>query len=211
MEVVKFAACDLDKTLYPPPGPDHHSQLVANVDAMHQFEGCGGVVFPVTGNNLQMAHKKFMDPSQSKKMLREVRKNPGIFTNGALVLGAAGKIIEKHSLGNLICKDRKGGDFITRLLDFFDEHRNKSIIQDVGLMVLCPELMAGYKKAYFHVQGFADHMKVPALVWSREELIQSSKDILQAIILYPELKSVDSKSQCEEYLKTVRPRQEECI
>lgn len=209
MEVVKFAACDLDKTLYPPPGPEHHSQLVANVDAMHQFEGCGGVVFPVTGNNLQMAQKKFMDPSQSKRMLREVRKNPGIFTNGALVLGAAGKIIEKHSLGNLICKDRKGGDFITRLLDFFDEHRNKSIIEDVGLMVLCPELMAGYKKAYFHVEGFAQHMKVPALVWSKDELIQSRKDILQVIILYPELKSADSKLQCEEYMQTVRPRQEE--
>lgn len=209
MELIRFAACDLDKTLYPPPGPEHYSQLVANVDAMCKFEESGGMVFPVTGNNLQMAQQKFMDPRQNKKMLRDVRKNPGIFTNGALVLGAEGKILEKHSLGNLICKQGKRNDFITQLLDFFDEHQHKPIIEDVGLLVSCSDLLVGYKNAYSHSEAFAQHMRIPPASWSREDILQHRKDVLQVIILFPELKSADSRTQCQEYLQVIRPRQEE--
>ena len=49
-ERILVAACDLDKTVYPPAGPNHDKQLAANVASMFRFESVGGFVFPVTGD-----------------------------------------------------------------------------------------------------------------------------------------------------------------
>ncbi len=124
LEPIEVAAVDLDKTLYPPKGPNHSMQLRANINAMVRFEALGGFVFPVTGNNLSLAQEKYKDPDDktgSMSPLRNVHKHPGIFSNGSLVLGPGGKEIEKQTLGQLILNDQpKKLDFVTALLDFMD-------------------------------------------------------------------------------------------
>ena len=93
---ILIAACDLDKTVYPPAGPHRASQLQANVEAMAAFERLGGAVFPVTGNNITQAQAKFIDAAG--RSLRQLNRNPGIFCNGSLVLGPGGAELERLGL-----------------------------------------------------------------------------------------------------------------
>ena len=85
-----IAACDLDKTLYPPNAktdPNAKAQLMQNIASMERFEQAGGFVFPVTGNSFCNAQPKF---DVDGKSLRNVAANPGIFNNGGLIVGQGG-------------------------------------------------------------------------------------------------------------------------
>merc|ERR1712061_172380 len=108
-------------------GPGHQKQLEKNIAAMAMYEGAGGIVFPVTGNNLLLAQREFMDPQDETRMLRDIRSSPGIFLNGALALGPQGHVLERWALGDvrLYSKDDlskqvmpESVDFVTALLEF---------------------------------------------------------------------------------------------
>jgi hypothetical protein len=120
---ISVAACDLDKTLYPPAGPQRAKQLCDNVKAVKAFERLGGFVFPVTGNNPPQAQVKFLD--SAGRPLRHVSEHPGIFCNGGLVLGPRGVEIERHALGTLQMEGSAWDgapptDFVTALLAWWD-------------------------------------------------------------------------------------------
>eukprot|EP00933_Yihiella_yeosuensis_P018319 TRINITY_DN15077_c0_g4_i2.p1 TRINITY_DN15077_c0_g4~~TRINITY_DN15077_c0_g4_i2.p1 ORF type:complete len:350 (+),score=65.78 TRINITY_DN15077_c0_g4_i2:71-1120(+) len=212
MESVVIAACDLDKTLYPPEGPNQYSQLVANVESMFKFEAAGGFVFPVTGNNLLMAQKKLMNPAKPAEMLRELRVNPGIYTNGGLVLGPDGRVIEKHALGNLVCEANSGLhglDFVTGLLNFFDDSRHAAITHGVGLLLLAPEYIGGYDRAYDNVDEFASLMQVTARKISRDDIVKAKQDALLVLLLFPPLKSKEAQAAKQEYADVTLPKQKQ--
>jgi len=211
---ILVAACDLDKTLYPPEGPAQAPQLKANVEAMVKFENTGCFVFPVTGNNLSLAQKKFMDPQNPTTQLRDVAKHPGIFTNGGLVLGPGGmdNIIEKHALGKLILNEHSDKlDFVTALLVFVDEEFRESSLKDVGLAVLTPHLIVGYSSAYSNVDGYAAMMHVEATKLDRQQIIEMRDEALQIVFLWPPLTSKTAEEQKREYDQVVRPMQESVV
>eukprot|EP00930_Biecheleria_cincta_P035198 TRINITY_DN24223_c0_g1_i1.p1 TRINITY_DN24223_c0_g1~~TRINITY_DN24223_c0_g1_i1.p1 ORF type:complete len:345 (-),score=60.51 TRINITY_DN24223_c0_g1_i1:183-1217(-) len=210
MESILVAACDLDKTLYPPAGPEHQSQLKANLKAMTDFESTGGFVFPVTGNNLLLAQRKMMDPADPSSMLRELRINPGIYTNGGLVLGPNGKQLEKHALGKLQIISESAADsvdFVSAFLDFVDTERG-DLLKGVGVAVLTPERVAGYDAACSNVDGYAQSMNISAEGMSREELIKAKDEVLQIVLLFPKLLAADAAGKKEEYEHRVFPWQE---
>merc|ERR1712110_628468 len=101
------------------------------------------------GNNILMAQKKFMEPDDGTCKLRDLSTNPGIFMNGGLVQGPGGKWIESHALGKLYLHGQPDErDFVTALLDFFDDQGNKaSLLTEVGLVFLTANLAAGYESA----------------------------------------------------------------
>mmetsp|Transcript_61175 Transcript_61175/g.192471 ORF Transcript_61175/g.192471 Transcript_61175/m.192471 type:complete len:363 (+) Transcript_61175:58-1146(+) len=205
---VVVAACDLDKTLHPPHGPKHAEQLRANIKAMFAFEAAGGFVFPVTGNNLLLAQRKFQDPDDESRMLRELKANPGIFTNGGLVLGPHGKEIEKHALGNLYVKDHpRGLDFFSALIDFVDEEvASGSLLKDVGVFCLTPEIALVYDGAPSNGDAYAESQRVTAQRASREELIARRCEILLFLFLFPPV-TAPAGAAAEEYKATTLPRQ----
>ncbi|CAE8721673.1 unnamed protein product [Polarella glacialis] len=210
MESFMVAACDLDKTLYPPAGPEQGTQLKANITGMNAFESMGGFVFPVTGNNLLMAQKKFMDPEDETRMLRDLRTVPGIYTNGGLVLGPNGKEIEKHALGRLILQGRTDGlDFVTAMLIFFDDASLKaSVLQNVGMLLLAPEYIGGYDASYSNVDGYAASQRVSARKMSREDIIAAKGDILLILLLFPPIsEEKDARQAKEEYDSVIHPQQ----
>eukprot|EP00933_Yihiella_yeosuensis_P018320 TRINITY_DN15077_c0_g5_i1.p1 TRINITY_DN15077_c0_g5~~TRINITY_DN15077_c0_g5_i1.p1 ORF type:complete len:394 (+),score=75.68 TRINITY_DN15077_c0_g5_i1:160-1182(+) len=179
---------------------------------MTKFESVGGFVFPVTGNNLLMAQKKMMDPTNATKMLRELRLNPGIYTNGGLVLGPGGKVIEKHALGNLVCEAKSnlsGLDFVIGLLNFFDDSSNSATTRGVGLLLLAPEYIGGYDAAYDNVDEYASLMKVTARKMSRDDIINAKEDVLLILLLFPPLKSKEPQVAKQEYADMVLPRQKQ--
>jgi len=206
---IVIAACDLDKTLFPPAGPEQAEQLNKNIDAMSRFEATGGFVFPVTGNNLLLAQRKFMHPDNETCMLRDLRVNPGIFTNGALVLGPGGQELEKHALGalSLSAPEGEGPDFLTALLDFVDNESHTSLLNDVGICVLTPDGVAGYEAAYSNVEGYARVMNVTARPLPRKDIIELREEILLLLFLFPEVKVVNGMASQEEYDQTTLPWQ----
>lgn len=209
MESIIVAACDLDKTLFPPSGPNHATQLRKNIQAMFDFENAGGFVFPVTGNNLLLAQKKFMDPEDGIRMLRELRAHPGIYMNGGLVLGPHGKEIEKHALGNLhLWEHPHGVDFITGLLHFWDECLKGPLLDDVGVLLLTSEHMAGYDIAFCNVDGYSKSQGVTAMKWNREEVIRNKSDISLILLLFSPIVSGKTPEEArEEYEMHIKPKQ----
>ena len=187
---ILVAACDLDKTVYPPAGPERASQLEANVSAMATFERLGGFVFPVTGNNPPQAQVKFLDPAG--KPLRDVSKHPGIFCNGGLTLGPGGIELERHALGELWMNgpswersDRARIDFVTALLDFWDAPAHRPLTAGVGLLFFLPHVLAGYESAYANVEAFCESQNVTPERRSRASLITERDRVLQVVMLFP--------------------------
>merc|ERR1719433_172895 len=180
---------------------------------MFRLEASGGFVFPVTGNNLLLAQRKFMEPDDETRMLRDLQVNPGIFTNGALVLGPGGQELEKHALGGLrlFGSEAEGPDFITALLDFFDDESHASLVQDVGVCMLTPADVVGYEAAYSNVDGYAQAMDVTARPLPREDVVQLGGEILSAVLLFPALKVVHGMASQEEYEQTILPRQQQIV
>lgn len=178
------AACDLDKTMYPPAGPDQARQLALNVAAMVRFEKTGGFVFPVTGNNPPQAQVKFLDPNG--KPLRDVSKHPGIFCNGGLVLGPGGVELERHALGKLLLRT-SGVDVVTALLDFWHSPAQRALVEKIGLLFFFPDVLAGYDEAYEHVDAFCASQRVTPVRRGRAELVAGGKRVLQIVLLFPPL------------------------
>ena len=181
---ILVAACDLDKTMYPPAGANQASQLAANVAAMTRFESLGGFVFPVTGNNPPQAQVKFLDTKGVP--LRDVSKHPGIFCNGGLVLGPGGVELERHTLGKLHVKT-SGIDLITALLDFWSSPTHRALLKGIGLLFFLPDVLAGYDEAYDHVEGFCDSQRVVPVRRGRKEIIAERDRVLQVVLLWPPL------------------------
>lgn len=93
---VKLLAADLDKTLYPngmgnattDPTPAAREEFDKNVAGFMKFMKNGHLAIPVTGNSPALAQRKF-DRSLVKW---NVEEHPGVFCNGALVLGIKGVV-----------------------------------------------------------------------------------------------------------------------
>lgn len=204
-EPILVAACDLDKTVYPPAGPNQLSQLAANVAAMAAFERVGGFVFPVTGNNIPQAQVKFTDSSGSN--LRELEVNPGIFCNGSLVLGPGGVELERHSPGRLRMAANPSVDFITALLDFWSAPEQRELLAGVGLVFFMPDELVCVEgcahDGYVHVEGFCASQRVQPIRRSRAALLAERERVLQVVLLFPPLLSNDTAC----YEATCRPWQ----
>ena len=160
---ILVAACDLDKTVYPPAGPNQASQLAANVAAMAAFEGVGGFVFPVTGNNIPQAQIKFTDGAGAR--LRKLDCNPGIFCNGSLVLGPGGTELERHSPGKLRMTAKPSVDFVTSLIEFWLAPQQRELLDGVGLLFFLPdELVAVDTCAHDRIHTRAQTQDSPLLL-----------------------------------------------
>ena len=185
---ILVAACDLDKTVYPPAGPDQAHQLSANVMAMAEFESLGGFVFPVTGNNIPQAQVKFTDIGG--RLLRDLRSKPGIYCNGSLVMGPGGVELERHSPGQLrMAASDSDADFITALLDFWDAEAE--LLAGIGLLFFMPDelvaLQSGAHDGLSNVHGFCKSQRVTPTVWARARLLAEKERVLQVVLLFPPL------------------------
>lgn len=117
---------DLDGTLYPGAHEEEPKAekrgLVRNMEQVSLLEASNVPVIPATGNNVSMAQTKMLDPSCPSRKLRDLRRSPGIYCNGALVKGVGGREIHVAALGGFI------GAFVDRWLAASEELRaNKAI------------------------------------------------------------------------------------
>ncbi|CAD7960994.1 unnamed protein product [Amoebophrya sp. A120] len=136
-----LAAMDLDKTLFVEDA--NFEQFKKNLHALQRFEAAGGIGFPVTGNNLQMAGKKFdkvQEEDLQKWNSKGLRNKPGIYVNGAYIQGLHGRVIQQSALqsmkatttpaqpGNLGQKTMDGFEFLLQFVKekvFTDEGISK--------------------------------------------------------------------------------------
>ena len=202
---ILVAACDLDKTVYPPSGPKQATQLACNVKAMAAFEQAGGFVFPVTGNNIPQAQVKFTDAAGLP--LRDLALNPGIFCNGSLVLGPGGVEIERNGVGR--SRTASGKDYVTALLDFFDAQEHLELLDGVGLMFFMPDRLVCVDRydmdGYRNVEAFCKSQRVVPTRLSRAQIMAEHELVLQIVFLFPPL--AEPSAAC--YEVTCRPRQEQ--
>ena len=204
LDDIRIAACDLDKTTFPPAGPNQMAQLRDNIEAMAAFERCGGFVFPVTGNNLPMAQVKV---EVDGKPLRELRSNPGVFMNGGLVLGPGGIEIERHALGQLQLNHRDR-DFVTAMLDFWDRNARSSLLEGLGLLFFTPHELCGYSGAYANVDGYCTAQRVVPRKHSRDEIIRDRELVLLLLVLFPPQPAHDERDPVEYYERETKPWQQ---
>ena len=210
---ILIAACDLDKTFYPPMGPQQGEQLAKNVRAMAAFEAAGGFVFPVTGNNPPQAQAKFVDATNGKA-LRYVHEHPGIFCNGGLVLGVGGAELARHALGDLYMHAEPQADFVSALLDFWDgpidpgrRTDRGALLAGIGLLFFFPDHLAGYERAYEQVEAFCASQRVWPHCASRAELVEKRQSVLQIVLLFPPLEVGGGESAEEAYQARCKPWQ----
>merc|ERR1711972_954079 len=137
----------------------------------------------------------------------------GIYTNGGLVMGPGGSLLEKHALGNLVLSSQDGQpDFISALLDFcHDESVKTSLLKDVGFAVLMPTCLGGCETAYTNVDEFAELQMVTATKMTKEELIAARSDVMQVMFLFPPIKAQDKQSEKAAYESTTKVQQEQVI
>mmetsp|Transcript_22681 Transcript_22681/g.61426 ORF Transcript_22681/g.61426 Transcript_22681/m.61426 type:complete len:360 (+) Transcript_22681:146-1225(+) len=191
-EAIFIAACDLDKTVYPPAGPHQLQQLHANVEAMAAFEETGGLVFPVTGNNLLMAQAKF---DVNGERLRDLGAKPGVFMNGGLVLGPEGKELERHALGHLhltvggatVGSDAvaAGPDVVTAMVRFFEEARNAPLVERLGLLFFTPTHLLTVASVAANTAEYCRDQRVPLTTLSRDEVLDKREEMLLLLVLFP--------------------------
>jgi len=111
LDQVRIIFADLDGTLYPgfyeKEPKEELRGLLKNLRYVSELDRHWGVpVIPATGNSLGFAQAKFCDPSGN--VLRDLRTSPGIYCNGALIMGAGGKELEVNSLGKCLRKQLIG-------------------------------------------------------------------------------------------------------
>lgn len=209
---ILIAACDLDKTVYPPAGPCQASQLVANVAAMARFESNGGFVFPVTGNNIPQAQVKFTRSDGSE--LRNLKTAPGIFCNGSLVLGPGGEELERFSVGKLRMATDPAVDFVTALLAFWSAPEQHKLLDGVGLLFFLPDELVVVDDCahdgFEHTDGFCRSQRVRPSRRSRAQLLADKERVLQVVLLFPPLACAERADAAQKacYEETCRPWQE---
>eukprot|EP00392_Amoebophrya_sp_AT5.2_P011681 g11764.t1 len=104
---IVVAALDLDNTLYvPTDSPGHLArQFPTNVEALKAFQNAGGKGFPVTGNSIPMAKKKF--DKVASQIQWDLTENAGIFVNGAYVQAPGGDVIMEKALNTISAAKKK--------------------------------------------------------------------------------------------------------
>ena len=170
---VFIAACDLDKTLYPIHSKTnetfHNDQFKANLQAVKNFKDAGGIVFPVTGNNIPMARVKFESEFESETDIAlkfEIDKMPGIYNNGGYIRGHAlvkkdennnpikdseGKdiyvqsVLEQHPINKLVKTDTTGTSiFLNIFLEWFVEYNIKNN-NKLGIFIFTGDALLSFK------------------------------------------------------------------
>jgi hypothetical protein len=119
---IKLIAADLDKTFYPngmgdatsDPNPEAIDEFEKNIECFVEFMKNRGLAIPVTGNSPALAQGKF-DRSQVEW---NVEDHPGVFCNGALVLGAEGRV--EYSAPVPVAVMRKLQEWVASCDGFFD-------------------------------------------------------------------------------------------
>lgn len=219
---IKVVFTDLDGTLFPGAFEDSPKEkrpgLLRNMASVKILEEKHGIpVIPATGNNLAVAQAKFMHP-ETGEMLRDLRSKPGVFCNGALVIGAGGREVMARSLAS--CKKKDGTNFIEAFMDTWthDLAASNQIgaggepIRDRLLADCCP-MGIGKEMTYFlrdeNYQRISDslaetvgsdfitHMEMSEsdYQWcSAQEFCAQASDILSFVLLFP---------KCRDYEKEV--------
>jgi len=105
-----IAAVDLDKTFYPSQYIEHkqtdkvietrfNNIYKNNILEQRQFQEKGGIVIPITGNNLLMAKQKFISAKRLCDLTTDsdsdwnLDRNYGIYNNGAYIINHDGNLI----------------------------------------------------------------------------------------------------------------------
>jgi hydroxymethylpyrimidine pyrophosphatase-like HAD family hydrolase len=110
LQDIKLLAADLDKTLYSngmgnattPPSPEAKSDFDKNMECCMDFMKTGKyLAIPVTGNSPALAQAKFDRSTVEFQAL----KNPGVFCNGALVLGVNGRVEYEAPISESLMKE----------------------------------------------------------------------------------------------------------
>ena len=195
---VKLVFTDLDGTLYP--GDRHEEEpkaekprLMRNMAMVTLLESHLGVpVVPATGNNVGFAQKKMLDPSTGAK-LRDLSTMPGIYCNGALVLGAGGEEVDVRHLGAFV------PGFVTQWLGSRSRPPRCADICIAGLakertlLMGWPGLSAVGRRtaSEFTTQMMIDE---PEFAWLEPEAFGSAAEsILSLLILFPNDPDADAK------------------
>lgn len=76
-------------------------------------------------------------------------------------------------------------DFVTALLDFWDDPTHRSLTEGVGLLFFMPDILAGYRDAYANVEAFCRSQRVTPVQRSRDELISERDRVLQVGLRAP--------------------------
>ena len=182
---IRVVFTDLDGTLYP--GDSHEDEpkdtrpaLQRNMRAVAALEDLGVPVLPATGNNVSFAQAKLVHPVTQEK-LRDLRRSPGIYCNGALALGVGGK--------EVLCRNLSG--FVERFVHHWSDGSaplfNEICI--VGLVkdrtVLLELGAAGEKKVG---NAFLEQMMVreDEMSWvDKEGFIAEQERILSLLVMFP--------------------------
>ena len=166
-----------------------------------------------------MAQQKFLHPQNPGQKLRELKRHPGIYTNGSLVLGCGGEEIAKHALGKLFMNYRHPSDapswmphhdFVSSFLWFWILQM-KPLFPTVGIMVLTPDAVVGYDDAYTNVEDYARMQKVRATKMSMDQIIQDKDNVLSIVLLFPPLTAQNAEDAKREYDCCVSPKQSALI
>jgi hydroxymethylpyrimidine pyrophosphatase-like HAD family hydrolase len=216
---VRVVFCDLDGTFFPgafEDPPQHERQgFLRNLARARILEDELNIpVIYATGNNLAIAQSKFFHP-QTGEALRDLRQQPGIYCNGALVKGASGKELFSKSLGQ--CMSPTGSNFIETFVDTWAESLRMVAAQassgdDAGhrLFADCCLIGLGKEKvvlldhdAYSHIPGslarsagtaFLSRMDLASEYFDwvpAATLREMGDDILSFLMMFPRVDSVD--------------------
>jgi hydroxymethylpyrimidine pyrophosphatase-like HAD family hydrolase/dTDP-4-dehydrorhamnose reductase len=153
---VFIAACDLDKTLYPIHSKTnenfHKDQFKANLLAVKKFKDAGGILFPVTGNNIPMASVKFKSEIDIELKF-EIDEMPGIYNNGGYIRGPlletiendmikyTPQILEQHPINKLMKGDE---NFLKIFLKWFVEYNIKNN-NKLGIFIFTGDALLSFK------------------------------------------------------------------
>jgi len=182
LDQVRIIFADLDGTLYPgfyekEPKSELRG-LRKNLQYVRELECRWGVpVIPATGNSLAFAQAKFCDPSG--KVLRDLRTSPGIYCNGALIMGAGGKELEVKSLGKCLRKNLTGGqsnggnNFIHEFVKRWEDRGKELKDKPICLTRDCSLIGLGKEKVFVHDhKGLGQRGRQAASEWIKRMAVK---------------------------------------
>ena len=182
---IRVVFTDLDGTLYP--GDTHEDEpkaskpaLQRNMSAVAQLENLGVPVLPATGNNVSFAQAKLLHPETHQK-LRDLSTTPGIYCNGALVLGAGGKEVLCKNLSGFV--ERFVAHWAERSAPMFGEICIVGLVKDKTLLLEMGT--AGEKKVG---NAFLEQMMVKdsEMAWlDRNGFVAEQERILSLLVMFP--------------------------
>mmetsp|Transcript_85430 Transcript_85430/g.133517 ORF Transcript_85430/g.133517 Transcript_85430/m.133517 type:complete len:762 (-) Transcript_85430:333-2618(-) len=159
-----------------------YSDTQKNVDKMFELEALGGILLPISQHSICYVESLFC---HQNILSVDWRKQPGVYCNGALILGPQGREIAQFTLGHLLLKEgaNKASDAVTVLLDCLDQ--GHLTLKDIGLLVVMADYLGGYDAAFDHVEEFAKLQNMSVTKMSRAEILSAKSDVLELKLILP--------------------------